>query len=75
MHLIEDTTFLQVTGGQVLSSMKVAMDMKPSGKLPDTEIDASYQSLGGMMLPHILTFKSDVVQGLTATLTDCKLTQ
>jgi hypothetical protein len=73
--IVEDVTFLPVAGGQLLSSMKANMELKPSSKMPVTEIDATYQTVGGLQLPQTLTVKVEVpgTPPLVATLRDCKL--
>jgi hypothetical protein len=73
----EEVGFTALTGGLALSKMRVEMEMKPSNKLPVAEIDATYQPLTGIEIPHVLTIHVETagMEPIVLTLNNCKLSQ
>lgn len=77
INIDEDLGFVSLSGGLALSKMRVELEMKPSNKLPVTEIDVAYQQLSGLELPHALTIHVETagMEPIVLTLDNCKLSQ
>lgn len=75
VSIAEDLAFLPLPSGLVLSGFKAQMQLKPSGTMPETEINATYQQMNGLELPHTFTIRIEGpgLPPIVGTLKDCKL--